>query len=95
VSDDLIDQMPESDEERDLADLEAAAASLDDTLGGLEAAVRNHPSSWTGPRTHVYELRAGSQVLVTDYADGRQTLALRENRLHSWGPEYEAVVGDA
>jgi hypothetical protein len=85
MSDDAIDQMPPTEEELDRA--------------SLDASMSLHPSSWNtaerGPRTRVYSLNAGGQVLVCDYADGSQTIALRENRYASWGPPYFPVVADA
>lgn len=35
---------------------------------------------------NLYELPDHSQVLVLDYANGRQTIAFRENGYASWGP---------
>jgi hypothetical protein len=77
MSIDRIDQMPATSEELDRESLEELMESY-----------HRHPSN--GPRSRVYDF-GRLQVLVTDYADGRQTTALRSKRWDSWGPPREAV----
>jgi hypothetical protein len=85
LSDDAIDQMPPTEEELDRA--------------SLDASMSLHPSSWNtaeeGPRTRVYEHDSGDQVLVTTYANGTMTVALRLKGWTSWGPPLKRVIPDA